>query len=78
MSANNGSVTEATGSLLANGSSEIVTECLFATANAIMIRAIGMMTITVTIFRSKIDPAHNERIRQVWPDLAAHAFPCRS
>ncbi len=78
MSANNGSVTDATGSLLENGSSEIVTECLFATANAIMIRAIGMTTIAVRIFRSKIDPAHNERIRRVWPDLAAHAFPCRS
>jgi len=68
MSANNGSVTEATGSLLANGSSEIVTECRFATANAIMIRATGMTTIAVRIFRSKIDPAHNERIRQVQPD----------
>jgi hypothetical protein len=55
-----------------------VTECLFATANAIMIMAIGMTTIAVRIFRSKIDPAHNERIRRVWPDLAAHAFPCRS
>jgi hypothetical protein len=55
-----------------------VTECRFATANAIMIRAIGITTITVRIFRSKTDPARNERIRRVWPDLAAHAFPCRS
>jgi hypothetical protein len=78
ISANNGKVIEATGSLLANGSSEIVTECLFATANAIMISAIGITTIAVRIFRSTIDPARNERIRQARPDLAAHAFPCRS
>jgi tRNA A37 threonylcarbamoyltransferase TsaD len=45
-----------------------VTECRFATANAIMIRATGMTTIAVRIFRSKVDPAQNERIRQVQPD----------